>query len=155
MLLARVGRSNYRSSTLLTLRWLSVPERPRRLSLRYSSDRRHGAKLSSREEVQLLHTEGERVGGSVRGRIRYDDQKSLLAEGDLRLYRLAKGQMILSSPPWMPYLYGGSMLRGQGVQLSGRVRWRVGAHVALHGRVSLSIGDSRTTDAALALTYRL
>lgn len=155
MLLARLGKSSYHGSTLLTLRWLSVPERPRRLSLRYSSDRQHGAKWSGREEVQLLHTEGEGVGGSVRGRIRYDDQKSLLAEGDLRLYRLAKGQMILSSLPWLPYLYGGSMLRGQGVQLSGRVRWRVGAYVALHGRVALTIGDSRTTDAALALTYRL
>lgn len=155
MLLMRLGRSSYRGSSLLTLRWLSVPERPRRLSLRYGTDRVHGTKWSTRGEVQLLHTEGEGLGGSVRERIRYDDQKSLLAEGDLRLYRLRSGQMILSGLPWMPYLYGGSMLRGQGVQLSGRVRWRIGAHVALHGRLALTLDDLRTPDAALALTYRL
>lgn len=159
MLLARVGKSDYHGSSLLMLRWLGVPDKPRQWTIRYSSDYRHGARWITRQEVRLLHTEGEGLGGGVMGRVRYDDGTSMLAEGEVRLFRLTAGQVMHSTLLWMPYLYGGTMLRGQGVQLTGRLRWHLGRHVALHSRIALTRTSDRplTTDLALALTltYRL
>lgn len=157
MLLMRLSRSTYHGSTMLYARWLQVPDRPRRLTLRLSSDRPWGSRLTLRYSLRLHHTEGAGFGGEAMTRLRYDDGSRLLGEVGLQAHSLRQGQMARAVLPWMPYMYGAPMLRGRGLLLSGRLRWRIDRHLSLSGRLyhAITAGHTPTTDLSLALLYRL
>lgn len=156
MLLGRLSRSSYDHSSMVTARWVSTPERPRQLSLRYSGDRSWTARWTMRYGVQLRHTDGEGLGTGVDGRLRYDDGTTMQAECGVALHRLRKGQVARVPIPWMPYLYSGPMVRGEGAVLSAKYRCHLTDRLILDARLyhSITTGKTPTTDVALSVIYR-
>lgn len=157
MLLLRLSRSDYRTSSMLYARWLDVPGKPPRFTLRCSADRTWDNRLTLRGHLRLHHTRGLGWGGEAMARLRYDDGSALLAEAGVQLHHLRHGQLARGALPWMPYMYGAPMLRGRGVLLSSRVRWQVDRRLSLHARLCHTLAEGRapSADLSVALLLRL
>lgn len=157
LLLGRLMTSSYTSSSTWTLRRLAVPDRPVRLSLRYSGDSQSGRHLTLRYGARLLHTEGVGWGYGLESRVRYDDGRRLRLEGGASLHRLGDGQMVRAPLPWMPYSYSYPMLRGRGILLSAQMRLKLARRLTLYARLYglLPHDTPATTDFSLSLTYKL
>ena len=132
------GKITYlNGSTLLAAyaRYIRRAGTPMRWSLTLRGRHQIGKRLTLQAEPRISKTPDEPLSYALSGRLRYSDG-SIVADLSLQYFDLGGNTVVRGYSPYMPMMYGSSMLRGKGWFVAGGARYAVSESLKLNFRAS-------------------